>query len=139
MSNWLKSIRLKLISMIEFSDWMFDGHWPLNSLNVKFRSSDLPSPFWKLIEFDLINEWVAHIKYIHSKLNHQLKAFENGTYKISNSANPRNACSSRHVISLLSICKLRNDVAPLNVFRLIICNELCDKSLLKYRTKSQFH
>lgn len=52
------------------------------------------------------------------------------TYNISSSAKPLKACSSKHMISLLSICKLRNDGAPLNIFRPIVVNELCDKSLL---------
>lgn len=51
------------------------------------------------------------------------------TYSISSSANPLKACSSKHVISLLSICKLRNDVASLKIFRPIVASELCDKSL----------
>lgn len=58
------------------------------------------------------------------------------TYKISSSTKPRKACSSKHVISLLSICKLRSDVAPLNVFLPIIANELCDKSLYKHQIES---
>lgn len=60
------------------------------------------------------------------------------TYRISSSASPRNACSSKHVISLLSTCKLRNDVAPLNVFRPIICNELCDRSLTSCKMENQW-
>lgn len=51
------------------------------------------------------------------------------TYRISSSANPLKACSSKHVISLLSICRLRSDVAPLKIFRPIVVSKLCDRSL----------
>lgn len=58
------------------------------------------------------------------------------TYRISSSTNPRKACSSKHVISLLSICKLRSEVAPLKVLRLIIDNELCDRSLIELKNET---
>lgn len=57
------------------------------------------------------------------------------TYKISNSANPLKACSSMHIISLLSNCKLLSDGAPLNIFRPIVVSELCERSLKAFQTK----
>lgn len=59
----------------------------------------------------------------------------NETYNISSSANPLKACSSRHVISLLSICRLRNDVAPLKIFRPIVVSKLCDRSLCEWHRR----
>lgn len=85
------------------------------------KSRSTPCPFMR-IYWPLVTE-NQHFQQITSN------SMCSNTYRISSSANPRNACSSKHVISLLSTCRLRNDVAPLNVFRPMICNELCDRSL----------
>lgn len=90
----------------------------------------------KSLHYDLLVLPLTFLEAPHSSSNSLTNA---NTYKISNSAKPRKACSSKHVISLLSVCKLRSDVAPLNVFRPIICSELCDKSLLKMETNAIFN
>lgn len=58
-----------------------------------------------------------------------VRVYNRDTYNISNSANPLKACSSTHIISLLSNCKLLSDGAPLNIFRPIVVSELCERSL----------
>ena len=55
--------------------------------------------------------------------------FRELTYSISKSARPLNACSSKHIIWLLSSCKLRRDCAPLKTLRGIAEISLCDRSL----------
>lgn len=54
-----------------------------------------------------------------------------GTYKISKSGNPLKACSSTHVISLLSSCRDLIEATPLKIRLPIEFNWLCDKSLWK--------
>lgn len=99
-----------------------------SKLNERFGDSFL----------DLPNGRSCAARRAMNSLSLRTRKWTKTTYKISNSAKPRKACSSKHVISLLSICKLRNDVAPLNVFRPMICNELCDKSLLK-KTQNKYN
>lgn len=58
----------------------------------------------------------------------RIKIKEN-SYKISKWAKPLSDCSSKHVIWLLSSCRLLNEGAPLNNRRPIAVRSLCDKSL----------
>lgn len=121
---------------IFMNDSTYDGKCETNSISVElnslyvFSSAFIRSPH--IISIRHTQNISVDIDVIVRVVSKRLKNKNETkyTYNISSSAKPLKACSSKHIISLLSICKLRNDGAPLKIFRPIVVSELCDKSLL---------